>query len=79
MEGSEDVPTDPTRALQLYQEAVEQGSRDALYNLGVVFFQGEHVTRDVPRALSYFERAAAAGDAPSKLWIGVCCPISLAL
>ena len=49
-----------------YEKAAAQGDADAQYNLGVLYYNGEGVPRDISKAREWFEKAAAQGDESAK-------------
>lgn len=44
----------------------------AEYNVGVCYFNGEGVEKDVAKAFEFFSKAAAQGDAQAEFAVGVC-------
>jgi TPR repeat protein len=46
--------------------AADQGNANAQYNLGVMYFQGIGVSKDVDEGVKWWRRAAAQGDAEAK-------------
>ena len=50
----------------MFTKSAEQGNVDAQNNLGVMYFVGEGVSRDVDKAKQWFEKAAAQGNAEAK-------------
>lgn len=60
--GTDSVPGDPQRALQLYQAAADSLYAPALNYLGFRYYAGKGVKRDVNRALDLIEKAADAND-----------------
>ena len=62
-----DVP----RAIELYTEAVELGSLQAHYFLGIAYYNGDGIEEDRPRGVNHWQQAAMEGDAPSRHWLGV--------
>ena len=57
------VQQDTERALELYLDAAEGGSRDAMNNLGIMYDKGRGVAASPELAASWFERAADKGNA----------------
>ncbi|MBN3563022.1 SEL1-like repeat protein [Aliamphritea spongicola] len=52
---------DHAASLSWYQKAALQENPDALYNLAAIYFNGEQVEADLPRALEYAQRSKVAG------------------
>lgn len=50
--------SDPERALELLNTALEKGSPDAAYALGTWYLHGEHVEKDTAKAMVLLKRAA---------------------
>ncbi|EJK43951.1 hypothetical protein THAOC_37556 [Thalassiosira oceanica] len=57
------------KAVKLWTEAVELGSIDALYNLGV-YYNGEGAKEDKKKAVQLYTRAAMQGHAESRYQLG---------
>ena len=69
--GSLGLTKDAPRAIELWAEAAELGSEDALYNLGVVYFTGDGVEEDKPRGVYHWQQAAMKGHAFTRHNLGV--------
>lgn len=54
---------DDAAALRIIRPLAEQGSAEAQYNLGIIYFTGQGVPRDTAEAAKWFRRAAERGDA----------------
>ena len=61
------VPVDLNRAKILYEQAAEKGSKDAMVNLGYLYFVGEGVSQDYTQARDWYEKAFALGDKAAEL------------
>ena len=61
---------DASRAVELWTEAVELGSVDALFQLGVVYGDGDGVKQDVARGVSFYEKAAMLGHSAARHNLG---------
>lgn len=48
----------------------DQGDAEAQYNLGVMYYDGEGVTRDYQQAFTWFKKAAAQGHAEAQYRLG---------
>ena len=58
------------KAVELYTEAAELGSIEALYNLGTAYRLGNGVQQDKAKAAEYFKKAARQGHVESRFNIG---------
>jgi TPR repeat protein len=56
------VPEDDREAVRWFRRAVAGGNRSALYNLGVMYANGDGVRRDDARAYLWLSVAAASAD-----------------
>ena len=70
---------DIKEAESLYRLASSQGSADAMFNLGTLYFSGAFDTKgslviaaDPQRSLEFFSEAAQRGDAGAQYWLGHC-------
>ena len=61
---------DMRRAVELWIEAAELGSIEALYNLGVVYELGEGAEQDQAKGTEFFEKAALHGSVLSRHNLG---------
>jgi len=61
---------DPTRAVHLYERAIQGGSVHATCNLGEAYFDGSGVERDEKRALAMYKEAAEKGNARCEFLYG---------
>lgn len=57
--GEQGVPQDYSEAARLFELAADQGDRNALFNLGKLYFEGKGVDKDIAAALGFYRRAAA--------------------
>ena len=62
---------DMRKAVELFTEAAELGSIEALFNLGNAYFDGEGVEKDRAKGVDFFKRAAMKGDAESRCNLGI--------
>ena len=62
---------DIRRAYELYTEAAELGSIEALFSLGCAYFDGEDVQEDKAKAFEFFTKAAMQGHVPSRHNLGL--------
>ncbi|EJK74497.1 hypothetical protein THAOC_03822 [Thalassiosira oceanica] len=63
---AKDVP----RAIELWTEAAELGSVDALSSLGIIYYFGEGLEEDKPRGIRHLQEAAMEGHVHSRHNIG---------
>ena len=61
---------DTRRAVQLWTEAAEIGSIEALFNLGNAYYHGEGVQEDDAKAIQFWTKAAMQGHVESRNNIG---------
>lgn len=66
--GSRLRKTDP---LQTLKTAADRGDSDALYRLGVLYWEGKQVRRSLQQALTCFRRAAGKQHQPSRFMLAV--------
>lgn len=52
------LPKDPQRAKGLYEQAIQNGSTEAIYRLGELLYDGDPAVRDEARAVKLFRQAA---------------------
>ncbi len=62
---------DEEKGLYYLQKSAEQGNIDAMFDLGVLYLDGEVVKQDDKKAFDYFSYAAQKGDAGSQFYVGV--------
>jgi TPR repeat protein len=60
-----------SQAAKLYQRACDGGERKACNGLGLMYFKGEGMPKDVKRAQVFFKRACDAGGAGGCLNLGL--------
>ena len=61
---------DACRAVELWTEAAELGSVEALYNLGLLYYNGDGVKENKAKGVQFFERAAMQGHVQSRNNLG---------
>ncbi|EJK69542.1 hypothetical protein THAOC_09189 [Thalassiosira oceanica] len=59
-----------TRAVELYESAAELGVKDAHYNLGLMYANGEDVEKDTNKAFRHYEAAAMCGHVFARCNLG---------
>jgi TPR repeat protein len=64
------VPRDPALAARWTEQAAEAGNRQAQFEIGVAYANGEGVARDLSRAADWSRRAAEAGHPTAKVNLG---------
>ncbi|HEV8552721.1 MAG TPA: tetratricopeptide repeat-containing serine protease family protein [Casimicrobiaceae bacterium] len=65
-----DVRTAVPIDAEWYQKAATQGNADAQFNLGVMYANGEGVSKDAAKAVEWYQKAATQGDADAQLNLG---------
>lgn len=65
------LPENRQKAERLYEIAAKRGDADALYNLGLLYYEGEGTEQDYPKARDYFGRAAERGHLDAMYMLGV--------
>ena len=61
---------DTRKAFELYTEAAERGSIEALFNLGIAYELGEGVEQDETKSIEYYKKAAMQGHVDSRHNLG---------
>ena len=69
-QGGFGLQKDVRKAVELWTEAAELGSIDALYNLGVAYYYGKGVEQDMAKADEYYKKAAMQGHVDSRHNLG---------
>ena len=57
---------DYKKALEVWSQEVERGNREAMYNIGLLYFFGKGVERDLPLAFEYCKKAAYKGSSRAQ-------------
>ena len=68
--GSNDLPQNYAKALELYHQAVELGHAGAYYNIGNAYRYGRGVELDIEKAIHYWELAAMGGVVEARHNLG---------
>ena len=68
--GQYGLEKDVTRAVELYERAAELGVKDAHYNLGVLYSEGEEVAKDMDKAIRHYEVSAMCGHVLARYNLG---------
>ena len=68
--GKYGIAADGKEALKWFAAASNQGSKEALYYIGLIHKRGQDVPRDGQKALSFWRQAAKAGVADASLALG---------
>ena len=68
--GSCGLPQNRAMALELWQQAAELGNAPSYCFIGVAYYQGYGVERDVKKANHYYELAAMGGDVAARYNLG---------
>ena len=58
-------------AREEYEKAAAKGDASAMFNLGVLYHNGQGVAQDYTKAREWYEKAAAKGDASAMFNLGV--------
>ena len=53
-----------------YKKAAVQGSAEAQFNIGSLYYLGEGVTKNYEEALKWYEKAAIKGHETSQYQVG---------
>ena len=69
-QGGLGLQKDARQAVELWTEAAELGSVDALFNLGIVYYQGMGVQEDKAKGAEYYKKAAMRGHVESRFNLG---------
>src|SRR5262245_14820843 len=67
-QGLAGVPHNDAKAAELFEKAASAGHARAALNLGILYFRGQGVTRDLVQARAWLEKAVAANDDPQALY-----------
>ena len=59
----------PLQVLQEIQENAEQGSAEAQYMLGMIYYAGEEVSQDYMTAFKWLHKSAEQGHADAQLYL----------
>lgn len=65
------VAQDLVEAIRFYTLAADQGARQAQYNLGLAYIQGQGTPKDAKAALMWFRKSAIQDFAPAQHSLGV--------
>ncbi|EJK47287.1 hypothetical protein THAOC_34003, partial [Thalassiosira oceanica] len=68
--GEHGLEKDVTRAVELYERAAELRLKEAHYNLGVLYDEGEDVEKDMDKAIRHYEAAAMCGLVKARYNLG---------
>ena len=68
--GNFGLKKDVVRAVELYERAAELGVKDAHYNLGVLYSEGEEVAKDMDKAIRHYEVSAMCGHVLARYNLG---------
>ena len=58
-------------ALREWQPLADQGDARAQFSFGLLYENGDGVTRDYTKARQWYKKAAAQGDAKAQLYLGL--------
>jgi len=54
------------RAFELFKELAKSGNSEAMYHLGILYYEGWGVERDEDEAIKWWKRANRAGSLDAK-------------
>ncbi|OHT10846.1 hypothetical protein TRFO_19738 [Tritrichomonas foetus] len=74
--GTNDLQIDYKKALHFLQKSSEQGNDDATVSLGLMYFEGLGVEKNLEEAAKYFKSAADAGNPAGQNKYGDCLRLS---
>lgn len=61
----------PTSEVEVLTQKAEQGDKQAQFELGVLYFQGEKLTQDKEKAVYWLEKSAYQNEAKAQCLLGV--------
>lgn len=59
-------------AVRFYQKAADKGHRNAQFNLGVCYLNGQGVPKNDRLAFKYYHKAALQSDPDAEYTVGMC-------
>ena len=59
-------------ALKYYQLACMDSNKFAFYNLGMMYYYGKGVNKDLKKSFEYIKEGAYLNDSVSQYWLGMC-------
>ena len=59
-------------ALKYYQLACKDSNKFAFYNLGMMYYHGQGVKKDLFKSFEYIKTGAYLNDSVSQYWLGMC-------
>jgi hypothetical protein len=65
------ITSQPAPPREQYEKAAAKGDANAMFNLGVLYHNGQGVAQDYTKAREWYEKAAAKGDASAMFNLGV--------
>ena len=65
-------PSDKARTFERLKALAEKGEPAAQYNLGLCYFRGEGVTKDMVESVKWYRKAADQGHADALNYLGLC-------
>jgi hypothetical protein len=63
--------SDPDEAITRYRKAAEQGSADAQFRLGTIYYFGQGIPQDYQEAAIWYRKAAEQGSAYAQFNLGI--------
>lgn len=65
------VPKDELKAMQIYQQAAQEGSGPAALKIGNAYYTGQGVEKDYKKAFQWYQKAAEKNNYPAQYNIGL--------
>ncbi len=59
------------KAIELFRQSAKYGNNEANFKLGIIYYKGNGIKKDLSLAMKYFQRASAAGHLKAKYNTGV--------
>ena len=59
-------------AFKYYNLACKDSNKFAFYNLGMMYYHGKVVKKDLVKSFQYVKRGAELNDSVSQYWLGMC-------
>ncbi len=63
---------DFSSAIKYYQLACKDSNKYAFYNLGMMYYHGKVVKKDLVKSFQYVKRGAELNDSVSQYWLSMC-------
>lgn len=63
---------DFSSAIKYYQLACKDSNKYAFYNVGMMYYYGQGVEKDLKKSLQYVKKGAELNDSVSQYWLSMC-------